>query len=67
MLKSLNSFFFFLRSLNSLLNLKYEKFKEILVTMIPFGVPSLPAGEHTGCGDLKGKDAAFLVVEGSPS
>ena len=48
---------------------KFEirKFKEILVTMIPFGVPSLPAGEHTGCGDLKGKDAAFLIVEESPS
>lgn len=41
--------------------------KEILVTTIPLGVPSLPAGEHTGCGDLKGKDAAFLIVEESPS
>lgn len=38
-----------------------------LVRTIPLGVPSLPAGEQTGCGDLKGKDAAFLIVEESPS
>lgn len=41
--------------------------KKILVTILPLGVPSLPAGEHTGCGDLKEKDAAFLIVEESPS
>jgi hypothetical protein len=41
--------------------------KKIFVTIIPLGVPSLPAGEHTGCGDLKGKDAAFLMFEESPS
>lgn len=54
-------------SLGSLLNMKYETRKETKITSIPFGVPSLPAGEHTGCGDLKGKDAAFLIVEESPS
>lgn len=50
-----------------IINLKYETLTEILVTVIPLGVPSLPAGEHTDCGDLSGKDAAFLNVEESPS
>lgn len=36
-----------------------------LLNIVPFGVPSLLAGEHTACGDLKGKDA-FLNEE-SPS
>lgn len=46
-------------------NTKYSK--RNFVIAIPLGVPSLPAGEQTGCGDLKGKDVAFLIVEESPS
>lgn len=37
-----------------------------MTARLPFRVPSLPAGEQTDCGDLKEKDAAFLI-EGSPS